>query len=121
MRMRQLLREGRYYGSCSTLRKAGLLVLSECVYAPGLQIPDHAHENPYFIFALGGGQEESFGTRHRTYVPGTLAFHPAGETHGEKIGSLGMRCLHVEFKSDWMQRYAEISRFLEDGSHFDAG
>ena len=73
------------------------------------------------ISRLNGGQEESFGTRERTYVPGTLAFHPAGEAHCEKLGSKGMRCLHVEFRSEWIERHAEVSRFLENGSHFQGG
>jgi hypothetical protein len=77
--MNTILSEGRYYGCCNVSKKAGFFVLSECTYAPGLHIPKHAHENAYFIFALNGGQEESFGTRNRTYVPGTLAFHPAGK------------------------------------------
>jgi AraC family transcriptional regulator len=115
------LSEGQYYGYCNVSRKAGPLVLSECNYAPGLHIPRHAHENAYFIFALNGGQEESFGTRNRTYVPGTLAFHPAGEAHSEKLSSEGMRCLHVEFRSDWIERHAEVSRFLEKGSHVQGG
>jgi AraC family transcriptional regulator len=119
--MKAILQEGHYYGSCNTLRKVGPLVLTECVYAPGVRIPQHAHENSYFIFALRGGQEESFGARNRTYVSGTLAFHPRGESHSEKVGSMGMRCLHVEFSPQWIERHAEISRFLEDGSHVDGG
>ncbi len=121
IRMNKFLPEGRYFGCCNVARKAGALVLSECSYAPGLHIPRHVHENAYFIFALNGGQEESFGTDHRTYTPGTLAFHPAGEAHGEKLGSKGMRCLHVEFGSQWVERHEEVSRVLGDASHFQGG
>src|SRR5687768_12771826 len=32
-----------------------------------------------------------------------------------------MRCLHVEFGPHWMKRHGEISRFLEDGAHFQGG
>jgi AraC family transcriptional regulator len=119
--MKTFLSEGRYYGCCNVSKEAGSFVLSECSYAPKLDIPKHAHENAYFIFALSGGQEESFGTRKRTYVPGTLAFHPAGEAHCEKLGSQGMRCLHVEFRSEWTERHAEVSRFLQNGSHVQGG
>ena len=121
MDMKTFLSEGRYYGCCNISKRAGLLVLSECTYAPELCIPKHAHENAYFIFALNGGQEESFGNRNRTYVPGTLAFHPAGEAHCEKLGPKGMRCLHVEFRSKWIERHETVSRFLEDGSNFQGG
>jgi len=121
MRRNARLAEGQYYGSCNVSKQAGCLVLSECSYAPGLHIPKHTHENAYFIFALNGGQEESFGTRHRTYTPGTLAFHPAGEAHGEKLGSKGMRCLHVEFGPQWVERHEEVSRLLGDASHFQGG
>jgi len=58
--------EGQYYGCCDASWKAGFLVLSECAYAPDARVPRHAHENPYLIFTLSGGQEEKFGTRERT-------------------------------------------------------
>lgn len=119
--MKLVLPEGNYYGCCNSSKHAGLLVLSECAYAPHLDIPRHAHENAYFIFALSGGQEESFGLRSRTYGPGTLAFHPAGEFHREKLGPTGMRGLHVEFGADWLKRHPEVSRFLENGAHFQGG
>jgi len=119
--MRPILRRGSYYGRCNVSKNAAHLILSECTYAPRLEIPKHAHENAYFIFALNGSQEESFESRNRTYVPGTLAFHPAGEVHGEKLGSKGMRVLHVEFGAEWIDRHPEVSRFLENGSHFQGG
>jgi len=119
--MKEHLAEGEYYGCCKVARKANFLVLSEYSYAPRLQIPKHAHENPYFIFALTGSQEETFGGAVRTYSPSTLAFHPAGEIHSEQLGTNGMRCLHVEFPLEWFARHAEISRFLQDPSHFHGG
>lgn len=119
--MKPILRPGSYYGRCNVSKHAGHLILSECTYAPKLEIPRHSHENAYLIFALNGSQEESFESRSRSYVPGTLAFHPAGEVHGEKLGSKGMRVLHVEFGSEWIERHPEVSRFLENGSHFQGG
>lgn len=115
------LSERRYCGCRYVSKKIGALVVSECSRDPRLRIPNHTHENPYFIFTLNGGQEESFGARNRIYVPGTLAFHPAREAHCEKLGSKGMRCLHVEFRPQWMERHEEISRFLGNGSHFLGG
>lgn len=119
--MNARLAEGQYYGCCNVARKVGFLVLSECAYPPRLQIPRHAHENPYFIFTLSGSQEELLGGRTRTYNPSTLAFHPAGEVHSEKLGTTGMRCLHVEFRSDWIQRHADVSPVLTTGSDFRGG
>jgi AraC family transcriptional regulator len=119
--MNTFLAEGHYYGCCHASRRADRLILSECSYAPGLRIPKHAHENPYMVFTLSGGQEESLGTYRQTYVPSTLAFHPAGETHSETLGQAGMRCLHVEFKPDWVQRHAAVSRFLGNGSQYQGG
>jgi len=119
--MKFLLSAGNYYGCCRNSRAAGPLTLSESFYAPGVEIPRHAHKNPYFIFTLAGSQEEFFGSRSRAYVPGTLAFHPAGETHWERPGPSGMRALHVEFGSAWMERHPEISRFLEKGTDFQCG
>lgn len=81
----------------------------------------HSHENAYFVFTLNGGQEESFGAQERTYHPSTMAFHPAGEAHSERVGAKGMRCLHVEFRPEWMKRHAEVSRHLHGASHFQDG
>src|SRR5262245_20568368 len=119
--MKPLLAEGRYFGCCNASRKLGFLVLSECAYAAGTHVPKHGHENPYFILTLQGGQEETIGARERSYIPSTLAFHPAGEEHSERVGSQGMRCLHVEFQPQWMERHAGISRFLASGAHFQDG
>ena len=115
------LSAGQYFGNSNILKKAGLLVLSECNYAPNACIPKHAHENAYFIFTLNGSQDEVFGMNTRSYLPSTLAFHPAGEIHSEKVGSKGMRCLHVEFGPEWMKRHLEVSRFLEKASDFQGG
>ena len=119
--MKPFLSAGRYYGCCHASEQAGALILSECNYVPGLRVPKHSHENAYFIFVLNGGQEESFETRNRTYVSGSLAFHPAGETHSQNIGLTGMRCLHLEFGAQWSERHAEVNRFLENGSEFQGG
>lgn len=116
-----LLAEGRYFGRCDISRNAGCLILSECAYAPGLRIPRHSHENPYLVFTLSGGQEELTGSRRQSYVPTTLAFHPAGETHSESIGPAGMRCLHVEFRPEWLRRHAEVSKVLTRGSQSTGG
>ena len=116
--MKSYLPEGCYFGCCHESRRAGALLLTESSYASGVEIPKHVHENAYFVFTLNGGQEETFGSRNRTYVPGTLAFHPAGEIHRQKLGSKGMRCLHVEFGSKWSARHEEVSRFLGEASHF---
>jgi AraC family transcriptional regulator len=119
--MKPVLDEGNYYGCCQKSKKAGHLSLSECSYAPNIKIPRHAHQNAYFIFTLSGGQEESFESQTRGYAPGTLAFHPAGEVHCERLGPTGMRALHVEFGSTWIERHPEISRFLENASEFQGG
>ncbi len=73
------------------------------------------------MFTLSGGQEELLGRQRQSYMPSTLAFHPAGEAHSESIGPAGMRCLHVEFRADWLQRHAAVSRILADGSLYQAG
>jgi AraC family transcriptional regulator len=119
--MNQSFSEGCYYGRSHVSKRAGALVLTESKYASRLKIPRHTHENAYFIFVLNGGQEECFGTRNRTYVPGMLAFHPSGEAHSEKLGFEGMRCLHVEFGRQWMERHEKVSRFVENAAHFDGG
>lgn len=92
----------------------GSLILTECNYEPGSSYEKHSHVNPYFIFILSGGQEEKYDGRTRTYEVSTSAFHPAGEVHSQRIGSEGLRCLHVEFEKQWSNRHPDTVRIIEN-------
>ncbi|MFO1500104.1 MAG: AraC family transcriptional regulator [Verrucomicrobiota bacterium] len=115
------LKEGQYFGRPHFSRKEACLVICESRYLPHARIPQHAHDNPYFILTLNGSQEETVGSQKRIYQPSTLAFHGSGEEHAELIGPEGMRCLHVEFGPAWVARNSVISRVLAGGAQFRGG
>jgi AraC family transcriptional regulator len=119
--MKLSLREGQYYGKSLLKLRANGLVLSECRYAPNTIVPHHSHKNPYFNITLEGSQNEDFGEGTREYRPSTVAFHPTDEVHSELIGSKGMRCLHVEFSTGWLQSHCLGAETVRRSMHFEGG
>jgi AraC family transcriptional regulator len=60
------------------------------------RLPAHSHELPFFCLLIEGGYREEYVSRSVSYVPYTLAFHPAGETHACEMGAAGARVFNVE-------------------------
>src|SRR5580700_3822788 len=52
------LSAGNYFGIKRLEVRLGDLILSECSYAPGAELPSHSHHNGYLILALEGEQLE---------------------------------------------------------------
>ena len=90
------LAPGTFYGRSLGKVEAAGLTFAESVYAPGLEIPPHAHANAFFYFVVEGDFEESYRQGTRTGGPSTLVFHPAGEPHANRWRSPGGRVFHVE-------------------------
>ncbi|MFG0317967.1 MAG: AraC family ligand binding domain-containing protein, partial [Planctomycetota bacterium JB042] len=104
MRGEAKLRPGRFYGLVVRDRRVGGLRFNETEYAPGTQIPRHAHERAYLCLVRRGEYVERFGRRGRECGPQTVAFHPPGEEHDERIRETEVRSFNVEFEADWLER-----------------
>ena len=61
------------------------------------EIPPHKHANDYLCIVLAGGFAEQEGTRWQERLSGCFFTHHAGETHHDRFGSLGARCVNLHF------------------------
>lgn len=104
MRREATLRPGRFFGRVVRERRVGGLRFNETEYAPGAHIPRHAHERAYVCLVRRGEYVESFGRRGRECGPQTVAYHPPGEEHDERIRGAEVRSFNVELDAEWLAR-----------------
>lgn len=68
----------------------------EASYEPGVAIPVHEHERPFFTYVVCGDYVEETGRRARDCHRGTVVFHPNPECHRNAIGPSGAITFNVE-------------------------
>ena len=112
--MSQRLSGGRFYGRLVQRRSAGELILCETRYAPGTELPRHSHEHAYCCLVRQGSYTETYGTRSRTCVPSTVAFHPPGEVHSQRFADAEVWSFNVEFPAAWRQRVGSACAVLNE-------
>lgn len=61
------------------------------------RIPPHKHANDYLCIVLAGGFAEQEGKRWHERLSGCFFTHHAGETHHDRFGPLGARCVNLHF------------------------
>jgi AraC family transcriptional regulator len=81
------LSAGSFYGKPGRSFRSPHFALTESRYNPGVSLPIHSHENPYFVYILRGNYKETFAGNSRTCGPFTIVFHPAGEKHHQVFHS----------------------------------
>jgi AraC family transcriptional regulator len=99
----------------------GEFVLTDSVYEPHLRVPRHSHELAYFCIVLRGSYTERYGKISRSYSPGTVVFHPAGETHSDQFDDVGGHIFNVALTPRWLERMDERYRVLTRTDHVQGG
>lgn len=69
---------------------------TERTYPLGLQISSHTHEEPYLGITIGGRHDQKSDGHVRSCVPGTVTFHPRGDTHSDSFRGSSARMLNVK-------------------------
>lgn len=80
----------------------------ESVYAPGLSLERHDHEQAFWCLTLAGGYTEHVGRRRREATTGHLAWHPPGEHHHLSFVDADTIAINVELSGAWLERIDEI-------------
>lgn len=70
--------------------------MSQQRYAPNLQLAGHMHRRAYLSFLVTGEYREFCGTGRQECTPGTLIFHPEGESHSDSFASRGAVVLNLD-------------------------
>lgn len=80
--------------------QAGTFSVSECVYTPDCQFPEHAHDRAGFCMVIEGGFSQRHGRRTISCDQASLLFCPAEAPHADVISSRGSRCLEIDMDAD---------------------
>jgi AraC family transcriptional regulator len=112
---------GSSFGKVVRHRAAAGFTLSETTYAPGLQVPSHAHEHAFFYTVLEGDYTETFGRTVLSPRPLTLVFHPAGEVHSHRCGDGGGRCFNIDLAPCWIERLREYCPVPHSATSLEGG
>lgn len=115
------LSPGRFYGETLRSRKVASFELSERMYPPGFQTPEHSHIQPLFCFVMQGEYTEKYGNKTRECNPSTLLFHPADEQHAEYFHDAGGRSFIIEMDPGWLERLRERMAVTDRSAHFRGG
>ena len=81
-------------GETLRLRTIGPFTLRENLYASGITLPEHSHQETYITLVIEGAFRERYAGRSIVCRTGMIRYLPAGEAHANDI-SAPSRCLHV--------------------------
>jgi AraC family transcriptional regulator len=95
-------------GSVLKTLDAKVAVLTETTHHPYRVLPMHSHELANLTFVTQGSFTETIGAESFECEPGTLLIKPPEESHRDRYGAFGVRCLVIEIRRDF------FSRFLAD-------
>jgi AraC family transcriptional regulator len=90
------LTQGNFYGRTLKNFSTAGFNLSETHYEPGVRLPRHSHELPYFGFVLSGAYTEHTGRTVRACRERTLLYHPPGELHSQHFDHEAVRLFRIE-------------------------
>jgi len=83
------------FGRVLDRRVAGDFELRFSRYEGPAELPAHRHPDAYFCYVVAGGIDEQAGGHDRSFGPGSLHFHPAGDPHAGRTGHAGLCSLSI--------------------------
>lgn len=99
---------------------AGAFVLTETTHRPNHRLPRHNHEGTNIAFVLNGSFTEILDRRSIECNPQSFLTKPAGESHANRYGRTGMRCLLMEVSPQQLETFHPWSKALEQVRHDQA-
>ncbi len=110
----KILTKGKYYGNQKSEVSFNGVLLSQYSYTAE-RTDWHYHENPYFMYVLGGNMKDC-NAKVKTLCPsGSLMFNNWQEPHYGSKHSDNAGGFHLEFEKSWLENN-EISLNLLEGS-----
>jgi AraC family transcriptional regulator len=86
------------------------MTLIETAFAPNAHVQRHTHEHAYISFLLNGSYTEEASGETRTCLPGSVIFHPRGETHSDGFHRFGGQVLNLQLAPQWLEAMDEAVR-----------
>jgi AraC family transcriptional regulator len=88
-------------------------IVMESVYEPLTVLAPHAHEFANISLVRGGSFVETLRGRSHECNPFSLIVKPPSETHSDRFGSAGARCLHIAFSRERTNDWRLLSRISD--------
>lgn len=112
---------GCFYGAVVRAKEVAGVRLTQRRYSPGVRLPRHFHELPYFSLLLRGSYTEYCNARKSACQPGTALFHPAGEAHSDHFEGAEGVVFNVELLSYLADRIEELGARVNERAQFNSG
>jgi AraC family transcriptional regulator len=112
---------GSYYGDTLRCRKVANFELSERVYSPRYQTPEHTHKQALFCYVMHGNYTEMYGGKTRECKSSTLLYHPPEELHAEYFHDEGGRSFIVEIAPGWLTQIRDDLTLADNPTGFQGG
>lgn len=106
--MSLLLGPGAYLSETQDRRLVAGLTLTRTLHRLPERLPLHTHTAAYFCLVVKGAFDESAGPVVREARPGTLLFHPPGESHADEIRSSETILFNIALDGSWMRRIEQL-------------
>ncbi len=108
--MTRKLRAGEHWGSVSNKCNIPSAVFSESIYQEKISLPEHAHELAFFTLILNGIYSEQFASKNSVYMPHTVLWRQAGQSHKDRIETDQSHFFFVEIKRSFIDSLSLYDR-----------
>jgi len=98
------LRSGCFYGTLAKRFDTSDLKLTEIIYPPDHQTPEHSHERAYFALTLRGAHTKFYGPQSVQCAPDTLIFHPPFQRQSGHSSKWGAQSFLIEIEPELLDR-----------------
>jgi AraC family transcriptional regulator len=112
---------GTFYGEVTRRRELKQLILTETTYPPGYSVPVHKHDLSWFGFVLEGSLTEIHRNKTLDCKPFTLLYRLGDESHSNRSGRGGSRCVTVEMKRPFFADVIQSLGILRHSAEFNGG
>lgn len=96
-------------------------ILTETTHSPNRLLSQHCHEYPNLSLVLSGSFTECINRKSLECEPQSLIIKPAGESHSNRYGQRGVRCLVIEVLPRWIEWLHPRSKVFEVVDHIQPG
>lgn len=118
--MLKVLKIGETAGTALSIREVSGFIFQDVRFDPA-RIPLHTHEDAHISILLEGCYTQSCYNHTFEFKPIMLSFHPAGETHSNKIASTGSREFVIWLKKENFRRLSHRVCVLNENKQFAGG
>lgn len=99
----------------------GGFILTETLHQPRVVLPRHQHERANINLTIKGSFRETIGNKPQECIPASLLVKPAGESHANRYGDQGARCLVIEVTPERLESIETSSRLFDAPAHTQGG